>query len=503
MKEREKSAVFTRSRVLWALAAVCVIAAAGFGLYLASDPYDNRILPNVVIADMDVGGMTRAEARKALEATAARLAEEDMVLVLPQETISLSAESTGVKLQVRKAVEAAYAYGRTGTQQERQAAYEASQTETYRVGLLPYLGLDEDAVCAALQAYAEAYDTDYSDYHYALEGQQPSLEEEEYEEGAACQTLLLTLGTPGAKLDVEEVCSQVLDAYDEGCLLVEVEEALPEQLPDAPDLAAIYAEVCTDAVDASLDMQTYERVPAVYGYCFDLERAQELVDVAGYGETVSIPMEIVEPEVLGDGVYFQDVLGAYNSGHSDRPNIVNNLELVCSFLDGVVIQPGEVFSYNDTIGERTVERGFLYGESFSGLEESRSAGGGVCQGSSVLYVCALTAELEIVERVNHGIEVNYTPPGQDAAVSWGGPDFQFRNNTHFPIKITAKLADSQLQIQLLGTDEKDYYIELESTYGRDTLQSYANVYALKYDKETGELLSREKVSHSAYYLTGG
>ncbi len=503
MKDREKSAGLIRPSVLWVLAAVCVVAGACFGLYLASDPYDNRILPNVVIADTDVGGMTRAEARKALEATAVRLAEENMVLVLPEETISLSAESTGVELSVRKAVEAAYAYGRTGTRQERQAAYEASGTETHRIGLLAYLGLDEDAVYAALQAYAAAYDTDYSDFHYEMEGQRPSLEEGAYEEGTACQTLLLTLGTPGVKLDVERVCNQVLNAYDEGCLLVEVEEAVPEQLPDAPDLAAIYGEVCTDAVNASLDMQTYERVPAVYGYCFDLEQAQELVDAAGYGETVRVPMEIVEPEILGDEVYFQDVLGAYNSGHSDRPNIVNNLELVCSFLDGVVIQPGEVFSYNDTIGERTVERGFLYGESFSGLEEGRSAGGGVCQGSSVLYVCALTAELEIVERVNHGIEVSYTPPGQDAAVSWGGPDFRFRNNTHFPIQITAKLADSQIQIQLLGTDERDYDIELESTYGRDALQSYANVYALKYDRETGELLSREKISHSAYYLTDG
>ena len=165
-----------------------------------------------------------------------------------------------------------------------------------------------------------------------------------------------------------------------------------------------------------------------------------------------------------------------------------------------MIQPGEEFSYNDTVGERTVERGFLYGESFTGFSQSRSAGGGVCQGSSVLYVCALTAELEILERVNHGMEVSYTPPGQDAAVSWEGPDFRFRNNTHFPIQITAELAEGQMRVKLLGTDEKDYYIKLESTYGRDAHQSYANVYMCKYDKQTDALLSREKVSHSAYRL---
>lgn len=502
MKEREKTPASSRIRILCLLAVIFASGAVFFAIRIALDPYSNKILPNVTIANVAVGGMTRYEARKALQDTADRLAGEDMVISLPEETLYLSPKDTEATLLIGEAVKAAFAYGRSGSQEERQAAYESSQTKGYAVNLHPYLRLNEDAVYAALQAYAEKYDTDYSACQYELEGQQPGLEEETYQETAPCQTLLLTMGTPEVKLNLEEVYAKVMEAYQEGRLLVEIEEVLPSILPEEPDLEAIYLEICTEPLDASLDLQTYERLSAVYGYVFDLEKAKELVSSAEYGQTVSIPMEIIAPEVLGDDVYFQDVLGAYNSGHSDRLNIVTNLGLVCDFLDGIVIQPGEVFSYNDAVGERTVERGFLYGESFTGFSESRSAGGGVCQGSSVLYVCALTAELEIVERVNHGIEVTYTPPGQDAAVSWGGPDFQFRNSTHFPIMITAELAESQLRIQLLGTEEKDYYIELESTYGHDEHQSYANVYMCKYDRQTGELISREKVSHSAYQYTG-
>jgi len=149
-----------------------------------------------------------------------------------------------------------------------------------------------------------------------------------------------------------------------------------------------------------------------------------------------------------------------------------------------------------------VERGFYYGESFTGFERSRSAGGGVCQASSVLHVAVLEADLEVVERVCHGMVVGYTPLGQDAAVSWPGPDFRFRNNTDFPIRIDAKNDMKNIRIRLLGTDTKDYYVILEATQGHDDHQIYANCYKQKYSKETNQLLSRELAVHSAYQYNG-
>lgn len=501
MIQKEKSARHSGKRIL--LLAICAVVCATAVVFILNlDPYDNRILQNVRIAGVEVGGMTRSEARKALEGTADRLAREEMVIRLPEEELRLSPEDSGVKFNARQAVEAAYDYGRTGTQEENQMAFETAQTEGHDIGLLPYLERNEDSIRSVLQSYADRYDIAYSECSYAMDGDMPALEEDLYEGTAPCQTLMLTMGTPSAKLDVEGVLKQILAAYETGSFLVEIDRIVPDALPANPDLESIYQEICTSPVNSSLNMDTAQFVPGVYGYTFDLEKAQKQVDEADYGETVSIPMETIEPEILGEEVYFRDVLGSYNSGHSGILNIKTNLGLVCEFLDGLVLQPGEVFSYNDAIGERTIERGFMYGESFTGVQRSRSPGGGVCQGSSVLYVCTLLADLEIVERVNHGLTVGYTPLGQDAAVSWGETDFRFRNSTNFPIKITAELTDKSMRIELLGTDEKDYYIELESTTGHDQHLTYANCYKRKYDKQTGELISRELASRSSYLYSG-
>lgn len=472
-------------------AAVCVIAACLL-IRGAMDPYDNQILENVKIAGADVGGMTRAQAQKALQETKTALSGEDMVVQLTDGELRIPPRQSGAKLNVRKAVRAAFAYGRE---------MESSE-EGCVIGLQDYLGVDEEVLRGLLESYAQQHDTAYTDYSCTVEGEMPVLTEDGYVKDTQCQTLVITMGTPGVTVDVEAALKLVLEGYDAGVLQVDARNACQVTIPAKPDMEALYQEYYIAPVDSSLNMETCEYVPGSYGYGFDTRNAGYLTTKARYGETVRIPLEVIEPEVLGEDVYYRDVLGYYNSGHSSRPNIVNNLQLVCRFLDGVVIQPGEVFSYNDTIGERTVERGFMYGESFTGFTVSRSAGGGVCQGSSVLYVCVLEADLEVVERVNHGMVVGYTPLGQDAAVSWGDIDFRFRNSTNFPIKITAKTENNLMQVQLLGTDEKEYYIVLESTTGQDEDQVYARCYKRKYDKETGELISRELASHSAYRRTG-
>ena len=495
MTKREKITASKWRKTVPILFAAVSITAACILISMAKDPYAGKIMPNTSIAGVDVGGMTRGEARKAMAETARRLSEEDMVVVMRMGSLILSPETYGVQVNVRKAVNDAYARGCSDAEQE-------AQTEEYAIGLMPYLELDEEALRKTIQDYAQQHTQVYSDFTYTLEGSEPSLEETQYVQGVACQTLVITMGTPSVEPDAEVILEGVLTAYDRGSLRAEITTDFVTAVPQKPDVEAIYQEVCTEPVDASLDMQTYEYMPARYGYGFHLRNADYLVTKAGYGETVRIPMETTAPSLIGDAVYFRDILGFYNSGHSGRLNIVNNLELVCQFLDGTVIQPGEVFSYNDVVGERTVARGFMFGDSFSGFAESSSPGGGVCQGSSVLYVCALLADLEIVERVNHGMTVGYTPLGQDAAVSWPDLDFRFRNNTHFPIKITAELSDGAMRMQILGTDEKDYYIELESTRGQDDHQIYARCYNRKYDKATGELLSRELASHSAYRNMG-
>ena len=127
-----------------------------------------------------------------------------------------------------------------------------------------------------------------------------------------------------------------------------------------------------------------------------------------------------------------------------------------------------------------------------------SIGGGVCQGSTTLYNCGLLADLEVVFRACHGAKVTYVPPGLDAAVNYLTTDFQFRNQYRLPVKIQAEVSDGFVKMKLLGTDEKDYYVKMETTSGEYDVAVYARSYKCKYDKKTDELLSRELAAYSTY-----
>lgn len=503
---------------------LCIIGIVSFGS--AADPYDGRILNNVIVGGIDVGGMTRSEATAAVnQATGHTYTREDMVVVLPDSTLYLSPKDTGAKLNVKEIVEAAYQYGRVGTEAERSAAYQASATEKHIIGLLPYLELDREAIRQRLEDYSRSFASIYTPSSYRLEGEMPALDPDHFDPDAPCQTLHITLGTPGLGVDVDKLYNDILDAYSFNRFRVEVTSVDADAVPEKPDVDAIYEELYIAPQNAAVNMQTFETIPCVYGYGFDLELARELVNGAKDGETVSIPMTYVLPEVTEENLLFQDVLGSCDTPHSANEKRTANLELVCKILNGVVLNPGERFSYNEVVGERTKERGFQAAPAYSGTKLVDSIGGGVCQGSTTLYNACLLADMEILERVNHGFPVNYVPKGLDATVNWGGPDFAFRNTSNYPIQIHAEVSDGYVRMKILGTEERDYYVKMESQvtgvteptieyqeYTSDsgyedgkvlqggTTGYYVRSYKCKYSRETDELISREPETYSSYMM---
>lgn len=463
---------------------------AFFLIFHEMDPYDNRILENVTIGGLDVGGMTKQEARTALKtALAETLYSQDLTVTLPEEKLILSPGKVKPSVNIRKAVDTAYRIGRGDGQT-------ASD-----IPLLPYLDVKESYIRQLLADYAAAYDTELTQYSWELQGDMPELSTENFDPTVPTQTLVLTKGTPALSLDTQQAYEEILAAY-ERCItgpFTASPEVTPEAVPQRLDVEEIWLEHSIAPVDDSLSFVTYQPVSGSYGYSFNLRSAEYKLTRADWGETVSVPMEYEEPEILGDEVYFRDVLGQCDSPHTTTVDRNINLQRVCEILDGHILQPGEEFSFNEVIGERTLERGFRPGLTYSGTRIVKTIGGGVCQGSSTLHVCVLYADLEVTERVSHGFVVAYVPIGQDAAVSWStSTDFKFRNNTNFPIKISAEMADGFMKMKILGTDEKDYYIELKSTKGEDSALIYSNCYKLKYDKETNELISKEFSTRSTY-----
>lgn len=509
-----------------ALVLVLLVSVVAIFLLSSSDPYDNKILNNVYLADINVGGMSKSEAISAVkQATSQTFGKTDMVIDLSGTELRLSPKDTKASLDAKAAVEAAYNYGRTGTKSEQEQAYAASRTEQHIIGLLPYLDLDTDYIRSTLDAYAEDTGSTLTQASYGLEGEEPELSADKFDEKASTQTLVITLGTPGIGFDAKAVYNQVLDAYSLHKFLVTVESVNETAEPDPVDLEAIYEEFYIAPVDASVDMKTYKTIPGSYGYEFDLEAAQKLVDQADYGETIRIPMEYIEPEILDEDMFFRDVLGEYQTKHTTNENRNTNLRLACEAINGVVLNPGETLSFNDTLGQRTAEKGYKPAPAYSGLETVDSIGGGICQVSSTLYYCTLLADLEVVSRTNHGFVPTYIDYGMDATVSWGGPDFKFRNSTNFPLKIQAEVSGGYVKVKLLGTDERDYYIKMEYTitasqepkteyqdYEPDNAQGYKDgdviqagstgytvkTYKCKYSSQTNKLLSRDYTATSQY-----
>ncbi len=203
-----------------------------------------------------------------------------------------------------------------------------------------------------------------------------------------------------------------------------------------------------------------------------------------------IPKEVTEPEVITPPVVaevvteeepapkedFSDVLSElssyYNVNISGR---ATNVELASSKINGVVLNPGDVFSYNKAVGPRTYANGFKDAGVYTseGLEDG--VGGGICQVSSTLYGAQLMADLKTVARTNHSYTIGYLPSGQDATVAYGAIDYKFKNDKDFPVKIESVASGGLLTVRILGIKTDDYreiklYNEVLSTTPPETVE---------------------------------
>ena len=129
---------------------------------------------------------------------------------------------------------------------------------------------------------------------------------------------------------------------------------------------------------------------------------------------------------------------------------IHNARLAAESINGTILQPGAVFSFNRIVGLWTADRGYVKAPVSYDGELIRSWGGGVCQTSTTLYNAALITGLEIVERHRHQFPPRYAPPGQDAAVAYDDIDLRFRNPYHWPLKIEATVESDWIVCRVLS-----------------------------------------------------
>lgn len=141
-------------------------------------------------------------------------------------------------------------------------------------------------------------------------------------------------------------------------------------------------------------------------------------------------------------------LGSYSSAYDVTQQRAINVELAAARINGIVLQPGEEFSFSDRILSRTYENGYVLGPSYAAGREVVSVGGGICQVSSTLYVAMIRAALPSTERWTHSAPVDYVPQGIDATIAEGSKDLKFKNIYTKPLEIQAITEGGVLTVTL-------------------------------------------------------
>ncbi len=219
-----------------------------------------------------------------------------------------------------------------------------------------------------------------------------------------------------------------------------------------------YAEV-KDAVIVGFDTETcefqIEKEKKGYDISIDgtAKAVEDLFASGKYSGTINVPTTVKEPALTEEMIKNDfGLVGSEWTVTDGNDNRNQNISQACDNINGTILQPGEVFSFNETVGQRTADNGFTTATVIAGGEYKQDFGGGICQVSTTLYNAVLMTDLEIVERHSHAWPSDYIACGLDATVDWPALDFKFRNDSDYQIVIVTwwDSSDSTCNAQIYG-----------------------------------------------------
>jgi vancomycin resistance protein YoaR len=308
----------------------------------------------------------------------------------------------------------------------------------------------------------------------ALEGRRVRLVMNEG--GAPRPVVEATLGELGVHVDVAGVTSRALrigrtgDALSRAALADrarrgEVDVALEPRF-DARAvvmrLAPLKEDLDVGGTPARLDLDHHTVVPEIDGRSLDVDATADLVARAALdpdATEIELPFADVAPHVTRASLAHVDVthvmasFKTYFSRHGDQGPRALNIEVAASHIDGLVIEPGQLVSFNEVVGERSEDNGFKKAfEIFKG-EYTEGVGGGTCQVASTFHAIAFFGGLEIVQRLPHSRPSVYIPAGLDATVVYPTVDLKVRNPFPFPVVVHATVGANVITMELLGADK--------------------------------------------------
>jgi len=511
MSTKNKRTLSKKYIILIAIIAVILIAVLSIFVGASASKLNNQTFyEGTRIGKVNVSGMNIDEAKAAVTAQYQGELSGSITITCQEHEKQVSLPELSAALDEKASVELAYAVGRTGNAFSRLREISKIKDEGYTVP--PVIQCDETALNAAISELASLVDIPEQDLQVAV------IEDE----------MVITRGKPGKRILLDKAMTrfknEVLSLTDD-VLTLELEDIIPPE----PNAETLYEEYCGEPVDASyvIENQRLTVTESKDGIAFNKQEAKKIITET-VGDVIKIPVVVTPAKVTAEEVknsLFPDMLSRYstnyNAGDTSRSH---NVQLASEKINEVVLAPGDVFSYNDTVGPRTTERGFRTANVYVGNKVEPGIGGGICQVSSTLFNAVVLADLNIVYRTNHSLPVSYVPLGRDATVSYGSIDFKFSNNTGEPVKITASASGGKNTIAIYGVKaNKNRTIEITTQHTgtipsklvqkenpelpQGTIEveqkgsngSYYNTY--KITKENGNVVKNELLTKSTYVAT--
>ncbi len=470
-----------------------------------------RIQPGVHIGPVAVGSMTAAEAGSAIDRAFLAAADRPISVTCQTETFTVSADSIGARLDATASVDAAMAVGREGG--VLSAAWQRVSALFSGAEVTPTVHVDPDASDAALDRIDAAAELAPRDATVTLHGTEVTVTKAR--QGRALDRSATREAVAAAALSARGSVAAVVDTVapdvtDADALAARAQAvrliAGPVTVKFESDTVTVARETvagwvsfsrdATAAADASshpFGGLTVAFVPkrlaaavaplaegrtrpgkdarfVVKGRSIRITQSQvgegpDLKSLAfelaaaclGTGpRTAVLRLAEAEPRLTTDeakAMGIHDRLSTYTTVYATvNPSRTNNVHLLAKALDGKLVAPGEVFSFNGAAGQRTAAKGYQEAPAIVKGKLVPQLGGGVCQVGTTVFNAVFFSGLPVVERHNHSFFISHYPTGRDATVSWGYPDFKFRNDTGGWVLVDTSFTSNTLTVALYGTD---------------------------------------------------
>ena len=411
--------------------------------------HSETIISGISINGIDISGLTKLEATEKLSSQFSDKLISDITLTTDTYTTTLNLEIIKPNLDLESAINSAYDIGR-----------KESNIFLNNFKIVSTKFNNKNITCP-INFNAELFSKEIENINNELPNKvvNSSYKIEE-------TNLIVENSASGYRIQPDKLKKNIEDAILNNSYTAEI--PLERFEADSIDIQSIYNEIHKDPVDAYYTTNPYEIHKEENGLDFSISLADAQSLVAQNQSTFTIPLKILKPKITVKDLEqeaFPDLLASYSTSYAtSNANRSTNIALATKSVNNCVLMPGEVFSYNNTVGQRTASRGYKEAGVYLNGEVTTGLGGGICQVSSTLYNAVLLSNLEIVERTNHTFKPSYVPAGQDATVSWGAPDFKFKNNRNYPIIIIASTSGKNIYFSIYGlkTDE-DYEVKIIST----------------------------------------